>query len=174
MAALRADLIVFVHALYVGYVALLPIFVLVGACLGWRWIRNPWLRYIHLIMIGIVVCESVVGYECPLTTWEGNLRLEAGQPIQGESFIGRHLHDLVFVELRPQQLAAAYVAFGLAVVALHFAVPPRRFRKSKDSKPDRADHRESECKTKSDPKSLLFHAGTFADDDSLEQLVKEA
>ena len=123
---MRADLIVFVHALYVGYVALLPIFILVGACRGWRWIRNPWLRYIHLVMIGVVVGESLVGYECPLTTWEDNLRISAGaDPRYQSGYIAHWLHQLIFYEFDEWVFAVGYGVFFVLVLFTWIRVKPR-------------------------------------------------
>src|SRR5437764_14821538 len=79
--AILADAIVAAHVAYVSFVILGQLAILIGWPLGWKWIRNPWFRMIHLLMILIVVVESLpfVKYECPLTTWEYELRVEAGQ-----------------------------------------------------------------------------------------------
>ena len=40
--------------------------------------RNFWFRGSHLGAIAVVAAESLVGFVCPLTTWENRLRLLAG------------------------------------------------------------------------------------------------
>ena len=74
-----ADLIAGVHFAYVAYVVLGLILIALGGLLSWRWVRNPWFRWSHFLMIGVVVVEAGFGITCPLTTWEKACRLEAGQ-----------------------------------------------------------------------------------------------
>jgi hypothetical protein len=69
-----ADFLVVIHLGYVGFVIFGLLAILVGLLLRWQWVRNPWFRWIHLVMICIVAAEAVVDFECPLTTWENQLR----------------------------------------------------------------------------------------------------
>ena len=69
-----ADVLVVIHAVWVGVVVFGLLAVLIGAWLGWQWIRDFWFRIVHLGMIGVVVFEAVLGIPCPLTTWEAGLR----------------------------------------------------------------------------------------------------
>src|SRR5436190_15427187 len=98
--AILADAIVAVHLGYIAFVIFGQLAILIGWPLGWGWIRNPWFRMIHLAMILIVVGEAMVEYRCPLTTWEGALRREAGQIVDGDyqdmGFIGSNLNAIMF------------------------------------------------------------------------------
>ncbi|MCA9205881.1 MAG: DUF2784 domain-containing protein, partial [Planctomycetales bacterium] len=98
---LLADAVVTLHIAYVLFVILGLLVVLVGRLLHWTWIRNPWFRFVHLAMIGIVVVESWLKITCPLTTLEDWLRLQAGETVTDGSFIGRWMHDLLFLEAEP-------------------------------------------------------------------------
>ena len=69
-----ADVIVIVHFLYVAYVVVGQLVIFAGIAFKWQWIRNPWFRWSHLVMICIVAAESIANFECPLTTWESSLR----------------------------------------------------------------------------------------------------
>ena len=123
-----ADAIVAVHFAYVAFVVLGQLAILIGWPLGWGWIRNPWFRIIHLIMILIVVFESLPGveYECPLTTWEYALRMKAGQPNANEgSFIGGFLNSIMFYENDGKYLETIYCAFGVMVLVTLFLCRPR-------------------------------------------------
>jgi hypothetical protein len=71
---LLADGVVVIHFLYVAYVVVGQLAILAGVILKWNWIRNPWFRWSHLLMICFVAGESIVNFECPLTTWENDLR----------------------------------------------------------------------------------------------------
>ena len=71
---LLADLVVVAHAAYFSFVVLGLVAILAGIAFRWKWVRNPWFRWIHLSMIGIVVAEAIAGIPCPLTVWERQLR----------------------------------------------------------------------------------------------------
>ena len=100
----------------------------VGAVAGWRWVRNPWFRLLHFLAIGIVVCETLAGIECPLTTGERELRYAAGQDNfdQDASFIGRLVRSVLFCpnDIQPT-LNKIYYGFGLLVLLTFLFAPPR-------------------------------------------------
>jgi hypothetical protein len=74
MYGFLADLIVAVHLVYVGYVVIGQLAIMAGVFLKWHWVRNPAFRWSHLAMICIVAGEALLNFECPLTTWERDLR----------------------------------------------------------------------------------------------------
>lgn len=121
---LLADLIVAVHVAYVAFVVVGQLLILAGIARGWRWIRNPWFRTIHLIAIVIVAGESVLNVPCPLTTWEAQLRQRAGQTVSSGSFIGNLLHELLFFDAPEWAFNVSYVAFALVVAATFWWAPP--------------------------------------------------
>jgi hypothetical protein len=122
---LLADLLVAVHVTYVAYVVLGQLLIWLGLALRWSWIRNPWFRWTHLIMILIVGGEAIADIECPLTRWEHVCRAWARQPVSGESFVGRLLHNLIFVDWPPWVINALHVGFALVVLGTFVLAPPR-------------------------------------------------
>jgi hypothetical protein len=124
--AVAADAIVALHVAYVGFVVLGLLAVLVGAALGWGWVRNLWFRLAHLTAIGLVALEAVFGIACPLTVWEGSLRRLAGRDAGEGTFVGRFLHALIFYEIPPWFEAALHIGFAVLVLATFVLVPPRR------------------------------------------------
>jgi hypothetical protein len=127
--SLLADVVVGVHVLYVSFVVLGQILIWVGLPLRWRWVRNPWFRRFHLVMMTVVGVEAVFDITCPLTRWEADLRRLAGQAASAESFLGRMLHDLIFVNVSPNVLAGLHVTFAVVVLATFVLAPPRSFRR---------------------------------------------
>jgi hypothetical protein len=90
------------------------------------WARNAWVRCIHLGMIATVVILSIFRLPCPLTVWERNLRLAAGEVLVGPNdFIGFWLRRLIFVPVPLEVLHMLYVAFGAVVLGLFVLAPPR-------------------------------------------------
>jgi hypothetical protein len=114
--------------------------------LRWGWIRNPWFRFSHLAMIAIVAVEAINGWRCPLTTWEDQLRVAAGQElviktrengdhfiddIDGMSFTARVLRKIQFAgNMCPDNLNYIYYGVAGLIVATAILVPPRLRRKA--------------------------------------------
>lgn len=123
---LAADLILFVHVLFVAFVVFGLIFILIGKPLHWDWVRNWRFRIAHLIAIGVVVLQSWFGMICPLTIWEMALREKAGDATYAGSFIAHWLDAILYYQAPPWVFAVAYTAFGALVVVSWFWVPPRK------------------------------------------------
>ena len=94
--AVLADVVVALHVSYVGYVVVGQLAIWLGLSLRCRWARNFWFRVTHLFAIAVVALEAAMGWRCPLTVWEDQLRELAGQTVGTGSFMGRLFHDLIF------------------------------------------------------------------------------
>ncbi len=70
----QADVLSIAHYCIVWYVLIVQVLVLVGWWRGWRWVRGFWLRFMHLLCIVIVAGQALNGWECPVTTWDRDLR----------------------------------------------------------------------------------------------------
>ena len=125
-----ADGVVALHVGYIGFVLLGQLAIVVGACRKWQWVRNPWFRTLHLLAIAFVVYECVYDIRCPLTVWEEQLRAMTGQTFDGsDTFMGRLLHDLMFIDNKPEIFFTTMYVGMLAVVVQGFVMyPPRLFR----------------------------------------------
>ena len=120
-----ADAVLVLHALLVVFVVgLLPL-VFIGAR-RWPWVRNPWLRGLHALAIGVVVLQAWLGATCPLTQWEWQLRVAAGQVADAGSFIARWLQAWLYWSAPESVFSLVYTGFGLLVVVSWIVVPPRR------------------------------------------------
>jgi hypothetical protein len=122
---LLADVIVAVHFGYVAFVVVGLVVILLGVFLHWSWVRNFWFRAAHLLMIGVVVLESLCDIRCPLTEWENRLRGMAGDTNETVSFMERCLHPLLFCDISASALTVSYCSFGIAVLCVWIAAPPR-------------------------------------------------
>ncbi|HXZ85587.1 MAG TPA: DUF2784 domain-containing protein [Myxococcota bacterium] len=122
MLAMMADLLLVVHFAIVLYIVGGLIAVWTGAALGWRWVRHPGFRYLHLAAIAYVAVEALLGIACPLTVWEDLLRGGA----RPESFVGRWVQRLLYYDAPEWLFTALYVAWTLATLATLRLVPPRR------------------------------------------------
>jgi len=119
---LVADALLLVHFAIAAFIVCGLLFVWIGAALGWGWIRNRTFRVLHVAAIVFVAVETLLGYTCPLTSWEDTLRATGREE---RSFIGRWLAWLLYYDLPEWVFAFAYCAFALAVVWAWRAIPPR-------------------------------------------------
>lgn len=127
-----ADLILIVHLAIVAYAVLLPPLVLVGGWRRWHWVRRPGLRLVHLGLIVFVATQALIGELCPLTIWEHELRVAAGQSGYGDQgLIADLLHRLLFKRWPPEVFTAVYISYAALVLASFVAVPPVRPRSTR-------------------------------------------
>jgi hypothetical protein len=121
-----ADAILVLHAVVVLFnFGALPV-IWVGYFRDWEFVRNLYFRIIHLVLIGIVAGESILGIICPLTSWEDALRSSRGtEIIQENGFIARWAHQLLFYDFPDWVFTAAYLLFFVLVVFTFCWVRPR-------------------------------------------------
>jgi len=120
--ALAADLLLVVHFAIAAFVVGGLVLVWIGAAAGWRWVRNPWFRYLHLAAIVVVALEALAGYACPLTVWEDLLR----GGVRPESFVGRWVYAALYYRAPEWVFTALYAAWAAATLITLRAAPPRR------------------------------------------------
>jgi Protein of Unknown function (DUF2784) len=121
-----ADAVVIAHVGYVAYVVLGQLAIWLGWILRRQWARNIWFRVTHLIAIVIVALEAAMGWTCPLTNWENQLRVLAGQEVEAGSFLGRLFHRLIFCQCPEGLLDGMHIGFAILVLGTFLLFPPRR------------------------------------------------
>ena len=124
---LLGDAILILHGIIVLFnVGALPV-IWLGYFRGWRFVRNFSFRMAHLLLIGFVAAESLLGAICPLTAWEDALRLRAGaDPRYQGGYVAHWLHRLIFYDLGEEVFTVGYGLFFAAVLLTLVWVKPRR------------------------------------------------
>lgn len=130
---LAADGLLIIHALFIAFVVFGLVFIIAGLVREWRWVRNPWFRFIHLGAIGIVVIQAWLNIICPLTIWENNLREKAGEATYAGSFIQHWLHKLIFYQAETWVFTLCYTVFGALVVLAWYLAPPSSLPRRRES-----------------------------------------
>lgn len=123
-----ADIVLLLHFAIVLFVVGGLLLIVSGNLLRWPWVNRWWFRAMHLLAISVVVLESWLGIECPLTTLENWLRMQAGQGVYQSSFIQHWVHGVMFYQAPGWVFALAYTLFALAVVAAWWRWPPHQFK----------------------------------------------
>jgi hypothetical protein len=121
-----ADMVLVVHAGFVGFVVIGQLLILAGLPLRWRWVRGFRFRLVHLGCIVFVTLQTWAGLPCPLTALENHLRARAGQAGYERGFIAHWLHELIFYDAPQRTFAVVYTVFGLLVVGTWVLGRPRR------------------------------------------------
>jgi hypothetical protein len=126
---LLADAVLLIHFAVIVFVLGGLALIVAGNALRWRWVNGWAFRLAHLAAIGYVAAQAWLGQECPLTTLESWLRVQAGASAYTKSFIEHWLQRLIFYEAPMWVFATAYTAFALLVVLAWWRYPPRRGRR---------------------------------------------
>jgi len=135
MYAFLADALVVFHLCYVCFCVGGELCILTGAAARWSWIRNSVFRIVHLCAVVFVGIEAGIGVLCPLTNWEYDLRLMAGQTVERDiSFIGRLIRSVIFYDFPPWIFTAMYIGFaGIVILSFVLIRPVRKKRERKKS-----------------------------------------
>lgn len=122
-----ADVILFIHVLFVAFVVFGLVSILAGKALSWSWVRNPWFRSVHLAAVSVVVLQSWLGAICPLTIWEMALRERAGDAMYPGAFVSHWLETILYYRAPEWVFVVAYTFFAALVVASWIWIRPRPF-----------------------------------------------
>jgi hypothetical protein len=125
LPAILADVIVVIHAIFVGFIVVGQLVIVVGWLKQWRWPQNQIFRVLHLAAISYVVLEAWLGITCPLTTLEQYLRELADEETYRMSFIGYWVHYWLFYTAPNWVFTLIYTLFGLLVVVSFVGYPPQ-------------------------------------------------
>jgi hypothetical protein len=98
-----ADAVVVVHLAFIAFVA-------IGGLLAWRWPKLLWAHVPAVVWSAGIV---TIGYSCPLTTLEDELRSRAGEHVYPGGFVARYLDNVVYPD---RFKAVARVVVGLLVI----------------------------------------------------------
>jgi hypothetical protein len=122
-----ADALLVLHFRFVAFVVIGFVLIWIGWWRRWTWVRNLPFRMLHLAAVGVVAAESLLGYVCPLTTWEDRLRLLAGDERRYVgSFVQHWLHRLMFFDAEERIFTMVYIVFFLLVALSYWVVRPQR------------------------------------------------
>jgi Protein of Unknown function (DUF2784). len=74
MNILFSEIILSLHLLIFLFITFSFILIPIGYFQKWEWVKNKYYRSIHLILMGIISIETILGFMCPLTILENILK----------------------------------------------------------------------------------------------------
>jgi len=116
-----ADAVLAVHLAVIVFNVVGMIAIPVGGWCGWRWVRVPWWRALHVAALALVALQALMGRTCFLTLWQAEL---LGVGASRAPLVMRWVGRIVFWPLPLWSFAVLYVAVFLYVIALWWLVPP--------------------------------------------------
>jgi hypothetical protein len=116
-----AQAVLGVHLVVIAFNVFGLIAVPLGGWLGWRWVRAPWWRWLHLVSMAVVAVQAVAGQACFLTIVQARLSGAGGAP---EPLIMGVVNRLIFWPVPLWAFAVLYVLLLAYVLALMKLVPP--------------------------------------------------
>jgi hypothetical protein len=125
-----ADAVLVLHWMIVLFnIGALPV-IWLGYFRKWHFVRNPYFRWAHLLLLAFVLAETVVGVSCPLTLLEDALRVDGGEtPGHPSGFLARWLERLLFWDAPPVVFILAYGLFFALVLFTFVRVKPEPLRR---------------------------------------------
>ncbi len=122
---LLADLILVLHAAVVLFNVLSLPLIWLGQWRRWRFVRNFSYRAVHLGLMAFVALQALADEICPLTRWENQLRLKAGEPIAYPgSFLAHWVQRFLYHDADARFFSIGYVSFFALVLLSWFWVKP--------------------------------------------------
>lgn len=125
MEAVWADIILFIHGLFIAFVVLSFILIIVGGVRRAHWVRSFWFRAANLLAIGIVAVNAWFGRICPLTRWENDIRRATGGNEYPGTFVGYYLQKVIYYDFPLWVFAAGYTVFATIILITWIIWPPR-------------------------------------------------
>ncbi|MFL5297385.1 MAG: DUF2784 domain-containing protein [Phenylobacterium sp.] len=122
MNAALGQLVLAAHLAVIAFNVAGLVVIPLGARLGWAWVRVRWWRLLHLASWAVVAVQAVLGRACFLTIWQDQLTGAAAEP----PLIMRWVNRIIYWPLPIWVFGAIYLVLFATVVALWWAVPPRR------------------------------------------------
>ena len=86
----------------------------------WEWVKNKYYRLIHLVLMGIIFIETILGFMCPLTILENFLR----NNIEINNKITQIIHQIMYWNLPTYQFIILYLLSLLYLIFLWFFFKP--------------------------------------------------
>ncbi|MDQ3234274.1 MAG: DUF2784 domain-containing protein [Pseudobdellovibrionaceae bacterium] len=119
-----ASIILALHVVCSLFVLTMPLIIPLGVWQGWPWVRDPWLRHIHLGIVLFIAAEVILGKPCPLMTWENRCRIRAGMPLYTTGFFDYWVEKLLKIPFKDWMFESIFFLVGASTVAEYFLLGP--------------------------------------------------
>ena len=120
MNVLFSEIVLLFHFCIFLFMVLSFFLIPLGYYQKWEWVKNKYYRLIHLILMGIIFIETILGFMCPLTILENFLRND----IEINNKITQIIHQIMYLDLPTYQFIILYLLSLLYLIFLWFFFKP--------------------------------------------------
>ncbi len=120
MNILFSEIVLLFHFCIFLFIILSFILIPLGYYQKWEWVKNKYYRLIHLVLMGIVFIETILGFMCPLTILENFLRND----IEINNKITQFIHQIMYWNLPTYQFIILYLLSLFYLIYLWFFFKP--------------------------------------------------
>ena len=105
MNILFSEIVLLFHFCIFLFMVLSFFLIPLGYYQKWEWVKNKYYRLIHLVVMGIIFIETILGFMCPLTILENFLRND----IEINNIITQIIHQIMYWDLPSYQFIILYL-----------------------------------------------------------------
>ena len=110
---MAADFVLIIHFCIVFFLVFGFLALPIGFFNNYSWTRNTKLRVTHILLMGFITLEAILGVTCPLTIIESTLR----QIEYDQSFVAYWIEKIIYWDLPPYFFVILYsFCFVLSLV----------------------------------------------------------
>ncbi len=115
-----ANIISVLHFCIFLFITLCCLLIPLGYKLKWNWVKIRKLRLLHVIMMGFITIETILGIVCPLTSLEIFLRDEN----KVGNILNKIIHEIMYWDLPASYFIIIYVLCFLYLIFLWIYFKP--------------------------------------------------
>ena len=120
MNGLFSEIILLFHFCIFLFMILSFFLIPLGYYQKWEWVKNKYYRSIHLILMGIISIETILGFMCPLTILENYFR----DDIKVDNKLTEIAHQILYWDLPNYQFIILYILSFSYLIFLWFFFKP--------------------------------------------------
>ena len=120
MNSLFSEIVLLFHFCIFLFIILSFFLIPFGYYQKWEWVKNKYYRLIHIVLMGIIFIETILGFMCPLTVLENFLR----NNIEINNKITQIIHQIMYWDLPSYQFIILYLLCLLYLIFLWFFFKP--------------------------------------------------
>jgi len=125
MNIIFSEIVLLIHFCIFLFIILSFFLIPLGYQQKWRWVKNKYYRSTHIILMGIIFIETILGFMCPLTVLEHHLRNNT----KVNNKFTEIIHQIMYWDLPIYQFIFLYLLSLLYLIFLWFYFKPN-FKKS--------------------------------------------
>ena len=126
MNMILSEIVLLLHFSIFLFMILSFILIPYGYFQKWEWVKNIYFRSIHLILMGIILIETILGFMCPLTILENFLRADK----KIDNIFSKIIHQIMYWDFTNYQFIILYLLSLSYFIFLWFYFRPSQKKSS--------------------------------------------